>query len=141
MFGNDRNEMRQMFYTAWSNFNKKALLQPLEQVIVNIIQLHPEYHTLLEDETTIDKDFTPEMEESNPFLHMSMHIAIQEQLSTQRPASIQHVYQALLSKHQDAHHIEHMLMECLGQMIWQAQRDQTTPNEAHYIECIEKLIK
>lgn len=141
MFGNDRNEMRQMFYTAWSNFNKKALLQPLEQVIVNIIQLHPEYHALLEDESTIDKDFTPEMEESNPFLHMSMHIAIQEQLTTQRPASIQHVYQALLSKHQDAHHIEHMLMECLGQMIWQAQRDQTAPNEAHYIECIEKLIK
>lgn len=141
MFGSDRNELRQMFYTAWSNFNNKAILQPLEQVIVNIIQLHPEYHALLNDENTIDKDFTPEMEESNPFLHMSMHIAIQEQLSTQRPASIQHVYQSLLAKHQDAHHIEHMLMECLGQMIWQAQRDQTAPNETHYIECIEKLIK
>lgn len=141
MFGNDRNEMRQMFYTAWKNFNNKTTLHPLEQVIVNIIQLHPEYHALLDDETTIDKDFTPEMEESNPFLHMSMHIAIQEQLSTSRPANIQHVYQTLLSKHQDPHHVEHVLMECLGQMIWQAQRDQTAPNETHYIECIEQLIK
>lgn len=141
MFGNDRNELRQTFYTAWSNFNKKAPLQPLEQVIVNIIQLHPEYHALLEDEATIDQDFTPEMKGTNPFLHMSMHIAIQEQLSTNRPANLQQVYQALLAKHQDAHHIEHMLMECLGQMIWQAQRDQDEPNEEHYISCIDKLIR
>jgi len=140
MFGNNRNEMRQMFYTAWKNFNNKVLLQPLEEVIVNIIQQHPEYHSLLKDESTIDKDFTPEMGQTNPFLHMSMHIAIQEQLSTRRPAIIQQVYQALSSQHQDAHQAEHALMECLGQMIWQAQRDQIPPNEQYYIECIQGLL-
>lgn len=141
MFGNDRNELRQMFYTAWSNYNAKAVLQPLEQMIVNVIQLHPEYHSLLEDQSTIEQDFTPEMGGTNPFLHMSMHISIQEQLSTGRPANILESYKALLTKHQDAHHVEHMMMECLGQMIWQAQRDQTQPNEAHYIECVEKLSR
>jgi len=140
MFGSDRNEMRQMFYTAWSNFNNKALLQPLEQVIVNIIQQHPEYHSFLNDESTINKDFTPEMGKTNPFLHMSMHIAIHEQLSTQRPVIIQEIHKTLSAKHGDPHQAEHALMECLGQMIWQAQRDQTAPNEEHYIDCIEKLI-
>ena len=132
--------MRQMFYTAWKNFNNKALLQPLEQVIVTIIQQHPEYHTMLANEANIDKDFTPEMGQTNPFLHMSMHIAIHEQLSTQRPAAIQNVYQSLKEKHGDAHQAEHELMECLGQMIWQAQRDQTAPDEQHYIKCIQGLI-
>ncbi len=140
MFGNDRNEMRQMFYTAWKNFNNKTLLQPLEQIIVTIIQQHPEYHALLADESSIDKDFTPEMGQTNPFLHMSMHIAIHEQLSTQRPAIIQDVYQSLRQKHRDAHQAEHEIMECLGQMLWQAQRDQTSPNEQHYIECIQGLV-
>jgi len=139
MFGNDRNEMRKMFYTAWANYNNKALLQPLEQVIVNIIQLHPEYHLLLADEASLDKEFTPDMGETNPFLHMSMHIAIQEQLSTSRPACIQDIYQQLCTKHGDAHKAEHDIMECIGQMIWQAQRDNTAPNEQAYIECLNKL--
>jgi len=139
MFGNDRNEMRKMFYTAWANYNNKALLQPLEQIIVNIIQLHPEYHLLLADEASLDKEFTPDMGETNPFLHMSMHIAIQEQLSTSRPACIQDIYQQLCTKHGDAHKAEHDIMECIGQMIWQAQRDNTAPNEQAYIECLNKL--
>jgi len=140
MFGNDRNEMRKMFYTAWANYNNKALLQPLEQVIVNIIQLHPEYHILLADEASLDKEFTPDMGETNPFLHMSMHIAIQEQLSTARPACIQDIYQQLCTKHSDTHKAEHAIMECIGQMIWQAQRDNTAPNEQAYIECLNNLI-
>jgi len=140
MFGNDRNEMRKMFYTAWANYNNKALLQPLEQVIVNIIQLHPEYHVLLADEASLDKEFTPDMGETNPFLHMSMHIAIQEQLSTARPACIQDIYQQLCTKHGDNHKAEHDIMECIGQMIWQAQRDNSAPNEQAYIECLNNLI-
>jgi len=141
MFGNDRNEMRKMFYTAWGNYNNKALLQPLEQVIVSIIQQHPEYHALLEDDSTINKDFTPEIGQTNPFLHMSMHIAIQEQLSTNRPDCIQSIYQTLTNKLGNPHEAEHAMMECLGQMIWQAQRDQTMPNEQNYIDCIQKLAK
>ncbi len=141
MFGNNRNEMRQMFYSAWENFNNKASLQPLEQMIVGVIQQHPEYHALLADNNTIDRDFTPEMGQTNPFLHMSMHIALQEQLSTNRPACIQQVHQSLAAKLGNPHEAEHQLMECLGQMIWQAQREQTAPNEQHYIDCIQQLVK
>jgi len=140
MFGNDRNEMRKVFYIAWQNFKSNAALQPLEQMIVAIIQQHPEYHSLLSDESTIDKDYTPEMGQTNPFLHMSMHISIQEQLSTGRPDCIQTIYQKLSNKLNDAHLAEHEMMECLGEMLWQAQRDNVEPNEQTYINCLNRLI-
>lgn len=116
-------------------------MEPLEQLVAQIIQQHPEYHALLEDEEAyLDKDYTPETGETNPFLHMSMHIAIAEQLGTDRPAGIQDLYQQLLSKYSDSHTVEHHIMECLGQMMWEAQRNQTLPDEQQYLECLRKHI-
>ena len=141
MFGQDRTQLRQIFFSAWHKFRHEEKLEPLEQVIVNIIQLHPEYHTFLEDEeTNIERDYLPEMGETNPFLHMSMHIAIQEQLSTQRPAEILDIYQQLLKKFHDPHEVEHKIMDCLAEMIWKAQRDNQQPDEKHYLECLKKLL-
>ena len=81
MFGQDRTELRQMFFTSWKKHQNQQLMEPLEAVVAKIIELHPEYHSLLEDENAqLDKDYTPEMGQTNPFLHMAMHISIQEQL-------------------------------------------------------------
>lgn len=141
MFSNDRNQLRKMFFSSWQKSQAGEALEPLEQMIAQIIQQHPEYHELLSDEESyLDKDYTPEMGESNPFLHMSMHIAIAEQLSTDRPAGIKMLYQQLLAKYTDAHIVEHHIMECLGQMMWEAQRNQTMPDEHQYIECLRKLL-
>jgi hypothetical protein len=71
MFGQDRTELRQMFFTAWNKHLNKQLMEPLEAVVAKIIELHPEYHALLEDQETLDKDYTPEMGQTNPFLHMA----------------------------------------------------------------------
>ncbi len=88
MFGNNRTELRQMFYRSWQKHQQQQIMEPLESVIARIIELHPEYHALLENEKAMDQDYTPEMGQTNPFLHMAMHISIQEQLSTDRPAGI-----------------------------------------------------
>ena len=110
-------------------------------MITQIIQQHPEYQDLLSDEQAhLDKDYTPEMGETNPFLHMSMHIAIVEQLSIDRPAGIKSLYQKLLSKYNDSHMVEHHIMECLGQMMWEAQRNQAMPDDQQYMECLRKLL-
>ena len=113
MFAQDRTELRQMFVTAWQKHVDKQLMEPLEAVIAKIIELHPEYHSLLENQAALDKDYTPEMGETNPFLHMAMHISIQEQLSTQRPSGIEQIYQSMLGKIKDPHETEHLMMECL----------------------------
>ena len=141
MFGNDRSQLRKMFFDSWKKFQSGEELQPLEQMISQIIQQHPEYHHLLEDEQAhLDKDYTPEMGETNPFLHMSMHIAIAEQLSTDRPAGIKDLYQQLLGKLSESHTVEHHIMECMGQMMWEAQRNNMMPDEQLYMECLRKLI-
>lgn len=141
MFGQDRTELRQMFFTAWKKHQNKQLMEPLEAVVAKIIELHPEYHALFENETAeLDKDYTPEMGQTNPFLHMAMHISIQEQLSTKRPTGIEQLYQSLLNKNKDPHETEHLMMECLGKMLWEAQSQNRAPDEADYLSCLKTYI-
>jgi len=116
-------------------------MDPMQEVVANIIELHPEYHHLLESEDSLDQDFSAETGESNPFLHMSMHIALHEQISTNRPAGIYDCYQKLCLTQGDAHGAEHAMMECLGEALWLAQRNQTSPNEAAYLDCLKKIAQ
>ncbi|WP_455222986.1 DUF1841 family protein [Kaarinaea lacus] len=140
MFNLDREQSRQMFFQSWRKHNDQELLEPMEALIVEVIQLHPEYHALLDNpEKNQDKDYFPEMGETNPFLHMGLHIAIKEQISINQPVGIQRHYQRLLSKYQDPHIVEHQIMECLAQMIWEAQRSHSMPNNEIYLECIARL--
>ena len=91
------------------------------------------------DSAALDNDYTPEMGQTNPFLHMGMHIALYEQLSTNRPAGIKDVYEKLQRKTEDIHETEHRMMECLGEAMWQAQRNNTMPDDASYLLCLKKL--
>lgn len=140
MFGRDRTDLRQMFFTAWEKHKNKQIMEPLEAVVAKIIELHPEYHILLENKDGIDKDYTPDMGETNPFLHMAMHISIQEQLSTKRPTGIEELHQSMLQKIKDPHETEHVMMECLGKMLWEAQTQNKMPDESDYLSCLTKYI-
>ena len=140
MFGQDRTELRQMFFTAWKKHQSKQIMEPLEAVVAKIIELHPEYHPLLENQDTLDKDYTPDMGETNPFLHMAMHISIQEQLSTKRPTGIEQIHQSMLNKIKDLHETEHKMMECLGKMLWEAQSKNRAPDENDYLNCLKIYI-
>jgi hypothetical protein len=132
--------MRRVFVEAWRKQRAGEPMQPLEQVIGNIVQLHPEYHSMLETpEPVLDKDFSPDEGLSNPFLHMGMHISLQEQISTDRPSGIALLHQQLLTKIGDPHEAEHQMMECLGRMLWEAQRAGRMPDEAAYLECLRAL--
>ena len=137
MFGQDRTELREMFFTSWKKHQDKQIMEPLEAVVAKIIELHPEYHNLFADQDTIDKDYTPEMGETNPFLHMAMHISIQEQLSTKRPSGIEQIHQSMLNKIKDPHETEHVMMECLGKMLWEAQSQNRAPDENDYLTCLK----
>ena len=141
MFGNDRNQIRQYFFTVWQKRQGGEPLQALEQIIATVIEEHPEYHALLGDPaSSLDRDWTPEQGETNPFLHMGMHISIQEQLGADHPPGIKLLYQQLLKKFGQAHEVEHQMIDCLGLIMWQAQ---TTGNETHLNEyqlCLKKLL-
>lgn len=139
MFGNDRNELRRAYYDAWHKAQQDQPLSGLELMLAEVIQLHPEYQKLLESpDATLDADYAVDQGQSNPFLHMGMHIAIREQVSTDRPAGIAMLHQTL-SQRADHHQAEHQMMECLGEAMWNAQRSGTPPDEAKYLECLRKM--
>ena len=135
IFGNDRNQLRNAYADAWHKFQQGLPMEPLEQQIAAVIKEHPEYHNML---NKLESDFLPEMGETNPFLHMGMHLALREQLATNRPAGIQACYQALVKKHQSDHEAEHDMMECLAEALWLAQRQGSLPDETAYLNCLKK---
>jgi uncharacterized protein DUF1841 len=137
----DRDSGRTFFLEVWAKYKKQSLLEPLEQIVLNVILQHPEYHEILEkDEKEIAAmEFMPEMGVTNPFLHMGMHITIQEQIGSDRPPGIATLYQQLLLKYSSVHDLEHSMMECLGETLWLAQRNNTLPDEMQYLEQVKRL--
>lgn len=138
LFSQDRAQLRSFFFNAWQKKQARLPLEALESLIVRIIEQHPEYHTLLSNkEQSLGADYSPDKGETNPFLHMSMHIALLEQISTDRPQGIGKIYHTLLRSSASSHDCEHRMMECLGEIMWQAQKNQSEPDEAAYIECLK----
>jgi len=140
MFGNDRDGLRRYYCTVWEKACAGQTLEPLEQLIAGVIREHPEYQPVLTNaETALNREYSPEHGQTNPFLHMGMHIAIQEQLGGNRPAGILDVYQQICRRMGGAHPAEHAMMECLGETLWEAQRHGQEPNEQAYLERLRRL--
>lgn len=139
-YGQSREEIRKYFFDTWAKRDAQTPLSPFENMMIDVISCHPEYHHLLEDENAnIDKDYSPEGGESNPFLHMALHIALIEQVSTNRPQGISAIYDRILSRYQDKHEGEHVMVDCLAEMIWESQRSNTPPDDKAYIERLNRL--
>ena len=134
-----RDEIRQVYLKVWQKMQNQSVLEPMEAIIADVVKLHPEYHSLLEKgESVVEKDFSPEDGQTNPFLHMGMHITLREQAGGDRPAGIQAIYQKLVQQ-KGMHEAEHAMMECLGQALWNAQRLNQMPDENAYLACLRQL--
>jgi hypothetical protein len=137
LFNPSRDQVRQFFFDTWAKFRQQQPLTDLEKIGVQVMQTHPEYHAILDaPERYLDQAYFPEMGETNPFLHMSLHLSIIEQVSIDQPPGIASAYQTLCVKHADAMAAQHDLMECLAEAIWQAQRDRRSLDAEAYIACI-----
>ena len=134
-----RDEIRQTYLSVWQKMQSGSVLEPMESVIADVIELHPEYQRLLDDkDQSLQREYTPEAGQTNPFLHMGMHIALREQTSANRPVGIREIHNKL-SNRLGVHDAEHAMMECLAEALWRAQRDNTVPDEAAYLECLKRL--
>ena len=134
-----RDEVRQVYLDVWQKMQRQELLEPMQAMIAEVIEIHPEYHALLDNIDEIrQQEFTPDQGQTNPFLHMGMHIALREQTATDRPAGINSIYLKLVSS-KGQHQAEHAMMECLGQALWNAQRSNQAPGENAYLDCLQKL--
>jgi len=142
MFTQDRNQMRLFFQACWRKQQQRLPMEPLEALVADVVAMHPEYHRLLESaQGPLDAEFSAESGQENPFLHMGMHIALREQLAAGRPAEVRDIHQRLTRLRGDAHPAEHEMMECLGRVLWEAQRAGTTPDEQVYFDCLRRLLQ
>ncbi len=141
MFKPSREQARQLFFDTWRKYRQRGILSGIETIALEVILLHPEYHGILDDaDRYLDQDYLPEMGDTNPFLHMSMHLAIKEQLSINQPIGICERFARLQRNTGSEHAATHQVMECLAEMIWQAQRNETTPDAAIYFDCLDKQL-
>ncbi len=138
-----RTALRRMYVEAWRKHRESLPVEPVEDQIVRVVDWHPEYWTSLETtvEESLDRDYTPEGGQANPFLHMGLHLAVREQVATDRPSGIAQVYRALVDRTRDAHAAEHEMIECLGEALWQAQRAGRAPDESAYLESLRRRIR
>ncbi|MDO8894570.1 DUF1841 family protein [Nitrosomonas sp.] len=141
MFKPSREQARQLFFGTWRKYRQHEILSGIETIVLEVILLHPEYQGILDDaDRYLDKDYSPEMGDTNPFLHMSMHVAIKEQLSINQPIGICERFARLQNNTGSEHIAAHQVMECLAEMMWQAQRNQTAPDAAIYFDCLDKQL-
>ena len=139
LYGSDRDDLRRAWVDAWSKSRAGRPLEPLERLLAEVIAEHPEYHPTLESPDALEREFPPEYGRSNLFLHMGLHVAIREQIGTDRPPGVRELYAKLLPRFADAHRLEHALMECLAGTLWDAQRTGSIPDEARYLSCVRRL--
>lgn len=141
MFNPSRDEARRFLIEAWRKRCEKLPATPLETMAADIVAIHPEYFALLESgEAALDRDWTPEDGETNPFLHLSLHLAIGEQLQIDQPPGLRAACDALSAQHGDRHAALHDILDCLAETIWRAQRSRTPPDGAAYLECVRRKL-
>lgn len=138
-YGDTIEDTRAVFFSSWEKYKQKKLLTPLEEEVVQVILAHPEYHLILEQkEKAQQHTYYPELGETNPFLHMGLHLGIREQIATNRPEGIQVVYNALIKKVGDPMRVEHLMMEQLAECLWLAQKNNQPPDEHYYLHALAK---
>ncbi len=139
MFEPDRQQVRQFMIDTWQKHLRHAPLDGVQSTLVSVLEAHPEYHHwLVDNEDHLDKDFSPENGLVNPFLHLSLHLAITEQLNIDQPPGIRAKFDQLMIRRQDRHAAQHAMMDCLAEMIWQAQRDATGYQLETYFACLDR---
>ncbi len=141
LFNPSRDQVRQFFFDAWAKYKKQQALTDLEAIALQVMQMHPEYHLVLDaPDRYMEQAYFPEMGETNPFLHMSLHLSVLEQVAINQPIGIAEIYQALKMKHGNEADAQHDLMDCLAESIWQAQRNGQPPNSETYMHCMQGKI-
>jgi len=140
VFGQNRQQLRKMYFDAWQKKVANEALSGLESMITQVISEHPEYHKIFNSEVSLEQEYFVEDGQTNPFLHMGLHISLHEQISTDRPAGIRSLYQQLQAKFSSTHETEHQMIEALTESLWIAQRNNQAPSESAYLRALQKLL-
>lgn len=140
LFANQsRDALRATYREAWRKWRERVPMPALEAQIAEVIAAHPEYQPLLQSDTALQQDFAAQDGRDNPFLHMGLHLALHEQLSTDRPPGIAAIHRRLVASAASEHAAEHRMLEVLADVLWEAQRTGRAAEDAAYLERLRRL--
>lgn len=137
--GTSRDQLREMYRAAWRKFKAQQPLTALEKQLVAVLTEHPEYHVIVESAAADLANYSPRQGQLNPWLHMGLHLAIREQVATNRPSGIAELHAKLSARAGGAHEAEHRMLEVLAEALWEAQRAGKSPDESAYLERLRTL--
>lgn len=142
LYNPSRDQARQFLFDAWAKFKQTAVLTDLEKIAVEVITMHPEYHAMFDaPEQYLQQAYFPEMGVTNPFLHISLHLSVIEQISIDQPVGIKALHAKLKEKHADAHLAYHDVMDCLAETLWQSQRNNTALDATLYLNLLQQKVQ
>ena len=136
MFTSDRSKQRQYLKQAWEKYTSQEQLEPLELQLSKIVEQHPEYQNLIKN---LDSEYFPEQGNTNPYLHINLHLTLQDQIIMDQPKGIRDIHSQLIVKIKDAHEVEHMMMEHIAEMIFNAQKNNAAFDLDGYIKALKSL--
>jgi Domain of unknown function (DUF1841) len=134
-----RDALRATYREAWRKWRERVPMQPLEAQIADVVAAHPEYQSLLQSDAALQQDFPAHGGRDNPFLHLGLHLALREQLSTNRPPGIAAIHRRLVTTSESEHVAEHRMIEVLARVLWEAQRGGHDAEDAVYLERLRRL--
>ncbi len=139
MFAPSQHDVRRFFCETHSKQRQALPLTPMETLAAQWVAEHPEYHAELSDTAAaLAASYSVEDGRSNPFLHLSMHLTITEQVAIDQPRGIKQAFDLLAARLGSAHAAQHQVMECLGDMIWTSQRSGVPPDGHAYLDCVRR---
>ena len=138
MITTDRSKQRKFLAKSWQRYKSKDKLEPLELQLVKIIERHPEYQDIIKN---LEDEYFPEQGKVNPFLHINLHLSLQDQLKLDQPKGIKKIYKELLNKIKDIHQVEHIMMEQIAEMIFISQKYNKPIDLECYLKSLKQLIK
>jgi hypothetical protein len=139
MFAPSQNDVRTFFCTAWRKHLAGEPLSAMDTLAAQWTERHPEYHADLADlDAALAAVYTVEDGRTNPFLHLSMHLSISEQVSIDQPRGIRQVVELLAARRGDLHAAQHEVMDCLGEMLWESQRSGRPPDPHAYLDRVRR---
>lgn len=139
MFAPNQHDVRRFFCDTYGKQRQGLPLTPMEAIVAEWIDQHPEYHADLADaDAAVAAQYSVEGGRENPFLHLSMHLTIEEQMSIDQPRGIKQAIELLAARRGSMHEAQHEVMECLGEMIWASQRSGLPPDGHAYLDCVRR---
>ena len=145
-----RSDMRRYFCEVYAKWCRGDPLDAMEALLSAWMQEHPEYHAALaQPQQPTQPQLQPQSlqghapqpehaDSANPFLHLSMHLALSEQCSIDQPHGIRQAMELLAARLPSLHDAHHAAMDCLGEMIAHSQRTGQPLDGDGYLACVQR---